>query len=564
MLVETGTATGKRWVRRDQSAAACELPGLPPTMARLLGARGYVDAAAAEAFLRGAQDRDHDPLLLPQIEPALARIAAAIHGSELIAVFGDFDVDGVTATAILVEGISALGGRVIPYLPDRFSEGYGVNSGALTELRSRGASLVITADCGISADNEVDHANEIGLDVIVVDHHAIPPRLPEAVALVDPKLPGCEYPCLELAACGVAFKLLSALADRLGASFDPEQHLDLVALGTVCDMAPLLGENRVLVRQGLKALRSTARPGLWALAEAGRFDLRDANAETLGFRIGPRLNAAGRIAHAGLAYELLTTEDETRARELAQQLEALNAERQRITKHAVEVSQQLIAEEGPNGAALIMVGHAEIQQGIVGLVAGRLAEAYRRPAIVYQHLGESCRGSARGIPEFNVVEALQAAAPLMTRFGGHRQAGGFTAPAANMAELRAFLGAYAHERLDGRDLTPSLEYDEEIDLDAFGERERKWLPFLEPYGLANAEPVFVARGLNVVESRAVGGDQTHLRLRLRSGAATWPGIAFGLAHAAPRRGARIDAAFTVRPGRNGAPDLHVKDFSPAL
>ena len=228
---------------------------------------------------------------------------------------------------------------MIPYLPHRFTEGYGVNSGALSSLRGRGVSLVITVDCGISSAAEVDFANEIGLDVIVVDHHTPPVRQPEAVALVDPKLDGCRYPCTELAACGVAFKLLLALSEYLGKPYDPDEHLELVALGTVCDMAPLAGENRYLVRQGLRGLAKTKRPGLWALAEISRSDLGRCDAETLGFRLGPRLNAAGRLDHASLAYELITTRDEQRAKDLAQKLQQLNVERQRLTAQAAEVLQ---------------------------------------------------------------------------------------------------------------------------------------------------------------------------------------------------------------------------------
>ncbi|HLZ69268.1 MAG TPA: single-stranded-DNA-specific exonuclease RecJ [Dehalococcoidia bacterium] len=558
----TATATGKRWLQRAPAAATCDLGGVPPAIARLLAARGLSAAPAAEAFLRGALEREHDPLLLPNIEPALARIEHAMRDGEQIAVFGDFDVDGVTATAILVEGIASLGGNIIPYLPDRFSEGYGVNSAALSELRRRGVSLVLTADCGINADREVDHANEIGLDVIVVDHHSIPGRLPDAVALVDPKFSDSVYPCAELSAGGIAFKLLGALAERLGRPFAPERYLDLVALSTVCDMAPLVGENRALVRQGLKALQRTSRPGIVALAEAAGADLAKATAWTLGFQLGPRLNAAGRVAHANLAYELLSTHDEARARELAAKLHAHNVERQKQTLQAVEVSRTLIEHEDPE-APLLMVGHAKIQQGIVGLVASRLADTYHRPAVVYQQLGECCRGSARSIPAFNIVEALYAAAPLMTRFGGHRQAGGFTAPSENVPALREALVEQAHAQLDGQDLTPTLEYDDEIDLGGFGKRELQWFPFLEPFGLGNPEPQFLARGLEVLDRRAVGADRTHLQLRLRSNGVVWRGIAFGLAEAAPRPGDRLDALFSIRPGRSGAPELHVKDFAAA-
>lgn len=555
------TATGRRWRRRSEHPATLTHARLPLFVTRFLGSRGITSPEAAELFLRADLDRIHDPMDLPNIKPALQRIERAIGGGELIAAFGDFDVDGVTGAAILVEGITGLGGKAIPYLPDRFTEGYGVNNQALTELHRRGVSLVITVDCGISAAAEVDYANEIGLDVIVVDHHTPSERLPDAIAVVDPKLDGCRYPCTELAACGVAFKLITALAEHLGRPYDPEQHLDLVALGTVCDMAPLDGENRYLVRKGLRSLRTSSRPGLWALAEIARADLGKCTAETLGFILGPRLNAAGRLDHADLAYELVTTRDEARARDLASKLQQLNSERQRLTAEAAEISKQLVASD-PGDSPLLMVGHDQISQGIVGLVASRLVETYQRPAIVYERGETVCKGSARSIPQFNIVEALRDAQPLLTRFGGHRQAGGFSAETRNIEALRERLAAWTRVQLAGIDLTPVLDYDDEIDLRLIGPETLKWLPFFEPHGLGNPEPLFVGRGLTVAESRAVG-DGTHLKLRLRSGDTIWPGIAFGLAHEAPAIGSRIDAAFVIKKSDRGGVDLHVRDFAPA-
>jgi single-stranded-DNA-specific exonuclease len=555
------SATGRRWQRRGIDSGFRH-PRLPETISRLLASRGIESEQSAEAFLSAKVAVEHDPMLLPQVDLALERVARAVRQDELVAVFGDFDVDGVTATAILVEGITALGGRAIRYLPHRFSEGYGLNKGALAGLRDRGVSLVISADCGISSVDEVAYANEIGLDVIVVDHHSIPEQLPDAVALVNPKLEDCAYPCTELAACGVAFKLLLALADHLCRPYEPAEHLDLVALGTVCDMAPLVGENRSIVRRGLKALQRTDRPGLWALAKSGGFDLRRADAETLGFRIGPRLNAAGRLEHAGLAYELITTRDEVRAKALAEHLERLNAERQRQTREAVALARELAAEE-PADAPLIMVGHPSISSGIVGLVAGRLAEEHYRPAVVYERGAEQSRGSARSIPEFNMVEALHRTRPLMLACGGHRAAGGFTARNENLPAVREQLSAWAAERLAGVELAPVVEYDDELSLDQLGAQERKWLPYLEPFGQGNPEPIFVARGLRVAETRKVGGDGSHLQLRLRSERAVWRGIAFGLAHAAPSLGERLDVAFALRTDRDGRIDLHVRDFVPS-
>lgn len=556
--IPAASATGRRWEQLPVGPRAGH-PRLPAVVDRLVGALGATTQETAELFLRAELDGIHDPLLLPNMAAALDRLETAVHGGELIAVFGDFDVDGITSTAILVEALTTLGGKAIPYLPDRFLEGYGVNSAALSALHDRGVSLVITCDCGISAVDEVAHANEIGLDVIVVDHHSIPPVLPDAVALVDPKLDGCAYPCTELAACGLAFKLAGALAARLGPAYDAAVHLDLVGLGTVCDMAPLLGENRWFARQGLAALPRTQRPGLHALARAGGFALDSADGDVFGFRIGPRLNAAGRLDHAGVAYELLTTHDPARAAELATELDRLNTQRQQTTARAVAIAEGLVVEQTA-GAAVLVAGHEQIPQGIVGLVASRLTESYNRPAFIYERGPEVSRGSARGVLAFNVVEALQAAAPLLTRFGGHRQAGGFTLPTANLAAFHALLEERARKLLAGQDQRPCLRYAAEIDLDADAAALLKWRPFLGPFGVGNPEPLLLARGLAVVEARAVG-DGSHLRLRLRGSGRVWSAIAFRLASAAPAPGARIDALVYVRPGRNGTPDLHVQDFA---
>jgi single-stranded-DNA-specific exonuclease len=556
------SATGKRWLRRATLGDTAGHPRLPDLIDRLVGERGAVSPAGAEAFLRADLDGPHDPLLLPNLPAALDRIERALRAGEQIAVYGDYDVDGVTATAILVEAIGALGGRVRPYLPHRFSEGYGVNAAALSALHDDGVALVITVDCGISAAAEVAHANERGLDVIVLDHHAIPATLPDAVAVIDPKLDGCVYPCIELCAGALAYKLAGALAARVGGDYDAESHIDLAGLATICDMAPLLGENRVIARRGLAALGSTKRPGLHALARAGGFDLRSTDGDLFGYRIGPRLNAAGRLDHAYVAYELLTTRDERRAHELATELERLNRTRQAETVRAIALAESLLLAEGGCEAPLIFVGHEQMPQGIVGLVASRLAERHNRPAFVFERGDELSRGSARGIPAFDVVGALQDSARLLQRHGGHHQAGGFTVANEHLPALRERLLAHAEAALTGADLSPVVEHDGLIDLDAEAEMLLKWRNHLGPFGVGNPEPLLLAEGLTVLDARAVG-DGSHLKLRLRGHGRAWSAIAFGLAAYAPAPGGSIDALLHVRPGRNGTVDLHLRDFAVA-
>jgi len=554
------TATGCRWVPLAARPSTTGHPRLPAIVDRLLAGRGIATPDEAERFLRAELASVHDPLLLPDMPRALDRLARAIRAGEMIAVFGDFDVDGITATAILVEAIAALGGHALPYLPDRFREGYGPNAAAFSSLSAQGVGLIVTVDCGISAAAEIGHASTLGVDVIVLDHHNVPPRLPAAIAVIDPKREGCTYPWPELCAGGLAYKLAGALAAHLGNDrYDPAAHLDLAGLATVCDMVPLQDENRWLARRGLAALARTARPGLIEMARIGGFDLRAADSDLFAFRIGPRLNATGRLDHARLAYELLTTRDPARAKELALAIERLNHNRRSATARAIALVEELLADEGSLWP-LVFTGHEAIPEGIVGLVAGRLAETYRLPAVVYHRGEEHSRGSVRGVPGFDVHAALQAAAPLLLRQGGHRQAGGFTVATKNLPALREVLAGIAAQSLAETDNAPTLAYDTTIDLEADADVLLKWRQFLGPFGVGNPEPLLLARDLEVCEARAVG-DGTHLRLRLRAGTRVWNAIAFRLAHAAPPVGARIDALLHVRPGRNGAPDLHVRDLA---
>src|SRR3990172_10476782 len=440
-------ATRKRWRLRgrfpegDLAAAP-----YPPLVRHLLWHRGVRTPSAAAAFVENAPP-EYDPLLMPDAEVALARFRQAIDEPELIAVYGDFDVDGVTASAILAEALRELGAVVVPYIPDRFTEGYGVNNAAIDSLAGQGVSLIVTADCGTSSVDEVARARSLGIDTIVVDHHTIPPLLPDAVAIVNPKRPENRYPEPELASGGIAFKLMSALYESFPGrshAWRPERYLDLVALSTVCDMAPLQNENRWLVKRGLAALSRTERPGLRALMETSGIDPRRVDAEAIGYALGPRLNAAGRLAHARLALDLLLEDDPERAMQAALQLTALNRQRQDATAAALELAQELLAREDPR-SPLIFIGHPDIPSGIVGLVAGRLTEQRYRPSVVYEMGEATSRASCRSIPEFDITGALRGCEKLMVRYGGHRAAAGFTADNPNLPALKAALLRPAEE-----------------------------------------------------------------------------------------------------------------------
>lgn len=556
--------SGRRWQLRGRFPDG-ELAGAPyqPLIRHLLWHRGFRDAGDADAFIE-ARDPGHDPRLLPDVEAAVARLRKAIDGGELIAVYGDFDVDGVTASAILIEAIAELGGRVVPYIPDRFGEGYGVNSAAIESLAGQGVSLIVTADCGTSSVGEVELARTLGVDTIIVDHHTVPPVLPLAIAIVNPKQSGAKYPENELSSGGLVLRVMQLLYEAGGRTLDAAKYLDLVALSTVCDMAPLRGENRWLVREGLRSLAKAERPGLRALFEASGCDPAHVTADTIGYVLGPRLNAAGRLAHARHSLDLLLERDELKARALALQLCDLNAQRQKATNAAMELAKGLVAEQ-PSGQPLIFIGHEAIPSGIVGLVAGRLMEEHHRPAVVYERGSETSRASCRSIPEFDITGALRNVASLMVRFGGHRAAAGFTVENANLEPLRESLLQQAAEALAGVDLTPVIDVDAAIPLGRVNGDLVRSLSAMAPFGIGNPEPVFLSRGLEVRDVRVMGEDGKHLRLQLRDGRVTWPAVAFGFGESELETGQKLDVVytFTADRGGDGALELRVADFAPS-
>ena len=566
--------TRRRWRLRPQPQTdGLRGSGYPPLVQHLLALRGLRTTTDARAFLEGhAPPRADDPFLLPNMEAAVCRLRRALEQGEMVAVFGDFDVDGVTAAALICQGLGALGARTIPYIPDRFREGYGLNLGAVESLRRQGATLLLAADCGTSSLPEIERARSLGMDVVVLDHHGVPEELPPAEALVNPKLQGDRGPYADLAAVGVAYLLLLALYDRVGRPFPAEQYVDLVALGTVVDMAPLVGENRYLVRRGLSALAEARRPGLHALMAVAGVDPDRVDAQHLSFALGPRLNAAGRLEHANLSYELLVCEEPEKALPIAEQLNGLNQERRRRQADAMEVARALLAEdtgpaEAPLGEApLIMLGHPTIPCGIVGLVAANLAEEFYRPAVVYE-LGErESRASARSIPEFDIALALRGCAHLFERFGGHRLAAGFTAANDRLPLIKERLLAAAGEELVGRDLVPVIDIDAELPLRELRGAEIRLLGRFGPHGIGNPEPTFLSRGVCILESWPAGPPEAgHRRLKLRDGPVVWPAIAFrlqneseGFAGGPPAQGEIVDLVYTFTPDRHISDGLELR------
>ncbi len=539
----------KRWLIPPPITLEADtaLKAFPPVLRQILFNRGYATDAEARAFLKAEPDFDTDPFKMTGMQAAVERIQYALAHNEPIAIYGDYDVDGVTSTALLVDILNALGADVRGYIPNRFDEGYGLNNDALSALKDDGVGLVISVDCGIRSPDEALHARTIGLDLIITDHHhPSEGPLPPATAVINPKQPGDVYPDKDLAGVGIAYKLAEALLIEQGSadSVQLTRLLDLVALGTVADLAPLVGENRFLVRRGLRQMRETTRQGLFSLAAVAELNLPKVNATDIGFRLGPRLNAAGRLDEALAAYELLTTTDVFKAGQLAQQLDVQNRERQRITREMQSVAEELaLADE--TDAFLLFAAHKDFNAGVVGLAASRLTETYYRPAIVAHIDTDTTRGSCRSIPEFHITDALDKCADILVRHGGHAAAAGFTVENDKLDELVSRLKAIAKEQLSDQDLRPTLTADAEIPLVEVRPELLNNLKYLEPTGYGNPDAVFVSREVKVRHARTVGADSKHLKMYLEDeGGASHDAIGFRLGHLQPELPEYVDIMYT--------------------
>ena len=572
------TPNSKRWVIPPliTPEADSELSKFPPILRQILFNRGCPTDADARAYLNAKPNINYDPLQMAGMREAVERIQFAIRNNEAIAIYGDYDVDGVTATALLVEALKYLNANVRGYIPNRFEEGYGLNNNALDELYADGVKLVITVDCGIRSPNEALHAKTIGLDLIISDHHHPDgENLPPALSVINPKQHGDVYPDKDLAGVGIAYKIAEALvsfqpfdsAQAKLSAFPLDSLLDLVALGTVADLAPLVGENRVLVRKGLRQMRETKRQGLFSLAAVSELALAKVNAGHIGFMLGPRLNAAGRLKEALAAFELLTTTDVFKAGELAQQLDLQNRERQRITRDMQKKAEEIAMSDDPE-AYLLFAADENFNSGVVGLAASRLTDSFYRPAIVAAKGEEETRGSCRSIPEFHITDALDKCADLLVRHGGHAAAAGFTVKNENLPALVERLKAIAKEKLSHEDLRPTVTADAEVSLvDVRPDLYEKCLRFLEPTGYGNREASFVARGVKVKSSRTVGADAKHLKLSLEDeNKFSHDAIGFKLGHWHNHLPPRVDILFTYETNEyNGrmSYQLNLKDIRAA-
>jgi single-stranded-DNA-specific exonuclease len=559
------------WVPRPTAPTAFlhELPTtISPLVGQLLWSRQITDPAAVEAFLAADYNALHDPFALRDMDRAVARIRQAIDEQQTVAVYGDFDTDGVTGVALLKQALSALGLDVLPYIPRRLEEGYGLNLPAVEQLAEK-AHLLITVDCGISNVEEIARAQALGLDVIVLDHHTPPAVMPQGYAVINPKRSDCTYPYDMLAGVGVAYKLTQALHRAgLRTHLRGRDLLDVVALGTVTDMAPLNGENRILVKHGLRALNESERPGIKALIETSA-SRRPIDTRTIGYVLGPRLNAAGRLDDAIYAYKLLLAATDQEALALAQELNTINLQRQTLTKEVQHLALELAVATGKHQQRIVILDDKEFPSGVVGLVAARLVEAWGRPVLLLERGATTSRGSARSVEGFSIIGALTEIGELFEKFGGHTMAAGFTICNSRLPEMESRLQVIAARDLADDLLTPRLYYDAELALAQLSMELVEQLAQLEPYGHGNPEPVWVTRGLKVVDAYVMGRERQHLKLRLFDGRMTIDALWWRHAEHvhAFKDCPRVDVAYTLAVneymGRRRV-QLIVKELVPSL
>lgn len=499
--------------------------GLPDLVLRILYNRGLQTPSEIEDFLNPKYEKLHNEFLFKDMKKAVDRILKAIRNKEKIIIYGDYDADGVTSSAILFKILQVCGANVDVFIPHREDDGYGLNVKRLQEFIDNKVNLLITVDCGITNIEEIDLANENNLDVIITDHHEPLEKLPKAYAIIDPKVKDDKYPCRFLSGAGVAYKLAGAVLRHAnvksaelknwgGVEGFMKWMLDLAAIGTVADVVPLLDENRLLVKFGLKVLGQTRRPGLIKLAEVAGLDLKRADSYMIGYQISPRLNSAGRLNHASLSFRLLITDDFHEAEKLAYELNKTNSDRQRLTEEAIVKVREQLAEQIEK--QMFFVYNENIQAGIIGLVAGRLCEEFYRPIMVMTKVKEKIVGSGRSIEYFNIVETLFANGHLLSRFGGHAQACGFAMnEEKNLTEFQNNILQLAQNSLRNLDLKPIMEIDAEVTLADLTLPLVKTLNMFEPFGEGNEKPRFLLKNLKITAMDYFGDSGKHLRLMVK-------------------------------------------------
>lgn len=546
-------STPKAWVLRTPAAPELSVKlaadlGVSETFARLLANRGFTTIEQVRDFLEPSMDRLIDAFAMRDMDLAVTRVLRAVDDREQILVYGDYDVDGITSTSLLTATLTALGAKVTYFIPDRIRDGYGLSERGVDVARKRRVKLIITADCGITATNEVKLAKAAGIEVLVTDHHEPLGELPEAVAVLNPKRKDCPYPFKDLAGVGVVFKLVQGLAARRPEALPPSfvlGHLDFVALGTIADVVPLLGENRIFAKIGLEQLCTSEKPGIIALKEVAGLKTRRVESGHVAYILAPRINAAGRLGNAESGVRLLLSNDPSAAAIIAESLEEDNTNRKKIDEATLEDALAQLKRYGPELPPAIVLWSDRWHPGVLGIVASRLIERFHRPTILIACDGDEGKGSGRSVPGFDVHQALQECSQYLIGFGGHSYAAGLTILTENLEAFQERLCAVVRDRIRPDDYIPKLAIDGPILLDDLNEALVQFLDRLSPFGIGNAEPLFIADDVRLASPPMVVS-RNHLKMSIRQNGREMDCIGFGMGHMAgplSTESGRISVAF---------------------
>lgn len=524
-----------RWVftTPENEEAVSELQdqlGVPTKIARLLALRGVDTYDKAEAFFRSDLSQLHDPFLMKDMDKATSRLAEAVRNGERILVYGDYDVDGTTSTAILYIFLEEFGVDVDFYIPHRFKEGYGINQEGIQYAIDTNTDLIVSVDCGITAVKETEQAKEQGIDVIICDHHNVGDAIPDAVAVLDPKRKDCNYPFKGLSGAGVGFKLIQGTIKKLGlADRIAFKLLDLVAISIASDIVPIEDENRILMREGLKRINSEPRIGIKALLELINLSIGSITTSNIVFSIGPRINAAGRMGDATKAVKLLISDTPAEAKSRAHELESINVARRDKDSETMEEAKAMVDKNyNLDKISSMVLHHPDWHLGVIGIVASRLVDTYGRPAVMLSTVDGKIKGSARSIDGFNIYEAFKECEDLLEQFGGHEYAAGLTITQENLQEFRQRINDIAEKRLSDEDFKPELKIDAELDLSNVNMRFWKLLSQFEPFGPGNLRPIFVSRDVEVVGVPTIVG-KGHLKMKVKqNGSGAFDVIGFNM------------------------------------
>lgn len=563
----------KRWkikepLERTDVLTLADSLNISNVLAELLIRRGISNFFEAKDFFRPDMEKLHDPFLMDGMEQASHRVITAITNNEKIFVYGDYDVDGTCSTALMYLFLKDLEADAEFYIPNRITEGYGISLPSIDYMRRQGASLIITVDCGITAVEEVDYASSFGIDTIICDHHQSKEKLPDALAVLDPIKPGCNYPFKFLSGAGVAFKLARAVGDRIGKKDMPLKYIDLVAIAAAADIVPLIGENRILVREGLERINTSPRPGIKALIESARMFPGNLSAGQIVFTIAPRINAVGRLGDARRAVELFTCQSKEEAERLARVLEDENLARRKIDEvtfsHAVSLAEEIIDFENDRA---IVLHNDDWHPGVIGIVASRLVEKYYRPSIMLTTIDGVAKGSARSIPGFNIYEALERSEDFLLQFGGHEAAAGLAMEIDRVPDFRKHFNAILNNSLTPEDILPEIHIDTKISLADITPKFVRILEQFAPFGPKNMRPVFIAENVSSANlPRIVGNNHILMCIRQNGADKVFDSIGFNLGNYTPqieKNSILFDIVFTIdKLVKDGKvyPQLRIKDI----